>query len=199
MILLRHTVEDFHCLEESYGALLVPIILAKLSVPTCKNLAWEHSNLDWSIDNLQVAILEEIGIMETEFTPVMYCKAHVEAHIPRIYFMLGSREHSISPPHNGKKKQLCVYCKDDHCSSVCKIVTDVQKKLEIGKRRNLCFNCLGNHKVSFCNSMFQCRNCKHKHHTSLWKPISEDPKLCDKRDNQVTDTLAQANTPVYTN
>ena len=53
--------------KESYGALPVPIILAKLSVTTHNNLAWEHSNLDWSIDNLQVAILKEIGIMKTGF------------------------------------------------------------------------------------------------------------------------------------
>ena len=103
--------------------------------------------------------------------------------------MLGSKgTHSILPPRNCKKKQLCVYYKGDHSSSVCDIVTDVQKRLEIGKRGNLCFNCLGNHKVSLCNSKFRYRNCKHKRHTSLWKPISEYPKLGDKRDNQVIGT-----------
>ena len=50
---------------------------------------------------------------------------------------------SIPPPHNGKKKQLFMYCKGDHSSSVCDIVTVVQKRLEIGKRGYLCFNCLG--------------------------------------------------------
>ena len=43
----------------------MPIILAKLSVPTRKNLAREHSNLDWSIDDIQAAILKEIRVMET--------------------------------------------------------------------------------------------------------------------------------------
>ena len=185
--------------KESYGALLVPIMLAKLSVPTRKNLARKHSNLDWSIDDLRAAILKEIGIMETGFyTSDVLSSTPRGSHSTALFYAGIKGTHSIPPPHNGKKKQLCVYCKGDHSSSVYDIVTDVQKRLEIGKRGNLCFNCLGNHKVSLCNSMFRCRNCKHKHHTSLWKPISEDPKLGDKRDNQVKDTLAQTNTPVQT-
>ena len=44
----------------SYGTLLVPIILGKLSSP---NLAREHSNLKWTIDELQAALLKEIRIL----------------------------------------------------------------------------------------------------------------------------------------
>jgi len=79
-----------------------------------------------------------------------------------------SEEHVTSPPpYNGKKKQSCVYCKGDHFLSVCEVVTDVQKRLEIIKKGNLCYNCLGNHSHTG-NSKFHCKICKHKHvhHTS---------------------------------
>ena len=84
---------------------------------------------------------------------------------------------------SGKKKLICVYCKGEHSPTSCNVVTDSQKRLEIIKRENLCFNCLGSHKVAHCNSKFRCKNCKHKHHTSLCRPSSEEPKT-NKSDAQ---------------
>ena len=54
--------------------------------------------------------------------------------------------------------------------------------------------------MSLCNSKFRCRNCKHKHHTSLCKPVSEDPKQHDKRDSEVKGAISspQGNTPTQT-
>ena len=49
---------------ESYGTLLVPIILAKLPAETRRNIARGHTSLHWSIDQLQEAILKEIQIFE---------------------------------------------------------------------------------------------------------------------------------------
>ena len=56
--------------KETYGILLVPIILNKLPVTTRKNLAQEHVNLHWSIDELPAAILKEIRVLETRFYTV---------------------------------------------------------------------------------------------------------------------------------
>ena len=91
-----------------------------------------------------------------------------------------------------------MYYKGNRFPSVCDVVTDVQKSLEIVKRGNLCYNCLGNHKVALCKSKFQCKHCKHKHHTSLCKLIHDDPKQGDKRDTEVKGTSVQTNTPTQT-
>ena len=88
-------------------------------------------------------------------------QVHREVYSPLRQFMLGSRDHLLI--FLIMKKLVCVYCKGNHSPSVCDIVSDVQKRLEIVKRVNLCFTCLGNHKVSLCNFKFLCRNCKHKH------------------------------------
>ena len=71
-------------------------------------------------------------------------------------FYTGIKGSPINSSHNGKQKLVCVYCIGNHSPSVCDIVSDVQKRLEIVvvKRGNLCFNCLGNHKVSLCNLSF---------------------------------------------
>ena len=50
--------------QNSYGALLIPIILGKLPMETKRNLTREHSILEWTIDELRSAILKEIQILE---------------------------------------------------------------------------------------------------------------------------------------
>ena len=50
--------------KDSYGALLVPIVLGKLPIETRRNLAREHPYLEWTIDDLREAILKEIQVFE---------------------------------------------------------------------------------------------------------------------------------------
>ena len=50
---------------ESYGDLLVPIIMGKLPMETRKNLARDHSNSEWTLSELQNAVLKEIHVLET--------------------------------------------------------------------------------------------------------------------------------------
>ena len=50
--------------EETYGDLLIPIILGKLPAELQRNLAREQNNGTWTINLLRQAILKEIRIME---------------------------------------------------------------------------------------------------------------------------------------
>ena len=50
--------------EDSYGALLVPIVQSKLPSELKKALAREHNDTDWTISELRAAILKEIKILE---------------------------------------------------------------------------------------------------------------------------------------
>ena len=51
-------------LQESYGSLLIPIILGKLPADIRRSLAREHCHLEWTIDQLRHALLKEIKILE---------------------------------------------------------------------------------------------------------------------------------------
>ena len=44
---------------ESYGALLVPMVLGKLPAEVRKNLTREHSNLEWTLDQLRDSIVKD--------------------------------------------------------------------------------------------------------------------------------------------
>ena len=50
--------------RESYGDLLGPIIMGKLPMETRKNLARDHSNSEWSLNELQDVVLKEIRVLE---------------------------------------------------------------------------------------------------------------------------------------
>ena len=51
--------------EDSYGALLIPIILGKLPTDIQRNLACEHGSLEWTLQNLKQGVLREIRVLES--------------------------------------------------------------------------------------------------------------------------------------
>ena len=50
--------------QETYGDLLIPIILGKLPNEIRRNLARDHTSPDWTIDQLQNALQKELRILE---------------------------------------------------------------------------------------------------------------------------------------
>ena len=149
--------------KDTYGDLLV---LRKLPVEIRKNLAREHTNAEWTIDELRSAILKEIRVFETG----LYT-ANLQITTPQrstaAFHITASRgtTGSTNPCTDGKRNASCSYCKGPHPSHSCEVVTDYQRRLDIVKKGKLCYNCLAHHKVSQCTSKFRCR--KRKHHTSL--------------------------------
>lgn len=188
--------------KDSYGTLLVPIVLGKLPIETRRNLAREHPDLEWTIDDLREAILKEIRVFEagvyvnSSSLPISQESMSVTAA-----FYAGT--HSTRQK-NTSKNHVCTYCKGVHSSTLCTIVTDHQKRSEHVKKEGLCFNCLGKHKVAQCTSRNRCRKCNRKHHTSLCNtsasntppsnnnmpPSTSNPPPESKTTTTVTTTLA---------
>ena len=146
--------------EQSYGDLLVPIIMSKLTTEVRRNLAREHSNSQWILSDLMAALQKEIRILESGLHDPTSTTMTTGA------FQIGARGCGVN--NSGKRKgPLCIFCKGAHPTHTCESVTDHQKWLEIVKREKLCFNCLAHHKVSQCQSKFRCKKCKKRHHTTL--------------------------------
>ena len=160
--------------KHAYGDLLVQIILGKLPSEVIRDLTREHGSTAWDIDQLMVAILKEIRILEASshsntsgITP-----EHVTSTAA---FHLGSKaSHSNKQQQNVKnRKKPCIFCKGHHAAAVCDIVCDTEKRYELVKTQNLCFNCLAPHKVSQCSSKDRCKVCnKKKSHQPVQKWLS---------------------------
>ena len=123
--------------SDSYGNLLVSITLGKLPTEIKRNLARERCNEEWTLSELQSALLAEICILETTSGSHKHPTASFLVNI-----------HNTSNPEI-EKKYPCVYCSGSHPPSNCVVIADPKKRLEIVKQW-LCFNCLAHHKSSQC-------------------------------------------------
>ena len=145
---------------ESYGALLVPMILGKLPADTRRCLAREHSNLEWTIDELRASIAREIRVLEAGLCmPSPPAEDHQRPPMVTASFHTGATGHV--------KKLKCVFCKGEHLATQCDVISDQPKRMEVVKKEKLCYNCLGHHKIAQCQSKGRCKHCKGRHHTSL--------------------------------
>ena len=148
--------------------MLVPIILKKLPRENRKNLARGHSNTQWTLTELQKAILQGVRILEvrTDYstqpgslpTPTASLVASTVA---------GTDWHSHKKSKEHQTRPGCVYYRGSHASSNCTSVIDITKHMEIISHDMLCFNYLVHHKISQCKSKFRCQQCNRRHHTSL--------------------------------
>ena len=144
--------------EQSYGDLLVPIILGKLPKDIKQNLARSSTSTEWKFPQLMSSILREVDILDTSNTDTNR-SLFTAAFIVNSKLSRGTKQQDKGPPS-------CVFCKGAHTANRC-TTTNHQRRLDIVKQNNLCFNCLGKHKVSTCSSKHCCRKCQCKHHTSL--------------------------------
>ena len=173
--------------NDSYGTLLVPIILGKLPTEIKKNLARDHENREWTIDDLQSAILKEIRILELGIQSTNTLTSQLPA-IPTASFVTTTVRKKN--PIEGAKKHVCIFCKGSHSPLNCEVVKEHQKRVEIIKRDKLCFNCFGRHKVSLCTSKYRCRKCNHKHHTSICNnPLEAEGEKKNSETTNNTTTL----------
>lgn len=153
--------------QDTYGDLLVSLILGRLPKPVIRNLTRNHSRDQWNIDELQASIKREINILESGSENH---DDHSQTSITGSFFTGVHKGQSRTPSGERKvvsAKPMCLYCKGPHSAVYCNVVVDTRARLDIVKKERLCFNCLGNHKATHCNSKNRCRSCHKKHHSSL--------------------------------
>lgn len=150
--------------QNSYGSLLIPVIMNKLPGEIRKNLAREHGMSNWTLGDLRKCLFREISIMEAGKS-VDTCSDYDSPPYTATFFT-GTKPKQA----NKKTEQInkpCVFCKDVHAPTNCTKVTDVERRMQIVKQDKLCFNCLGKHRVSECKSRKSCKICNRRHHTSI--------------------------------
>ncbi|XP_006815922.1 uncharacterized protein LOC100369222 [Saccoglossus kowalevskii] len=105
--------------EDSYGDLLVPIMLEKLPGYVRKQIAREHGNCEWKLYELREAIIKEIDALQAdEFDREPPTEPPVTAA-----FYAGT---STEP----QKPRSCAFCKGEHSPNNCKVVVDRNKRME---------------------------------------------------------------------
>ena len=143
--------------EDSYGALLIPIILEKLPTDIQRNLACEHGSLEWTLGDLKQGILREIRVLETGLSINPTTKPSFDQHpmMTATSLHMGASNNTTPKVQHHSARKPCVFCKSTtHPPTKCDTIVELQKHLDLIKRENLCFNCFGHHKASQCNSKY---------------------------------------------
>ena len=155
--------------SESYGKLVVPILLSKLPEGIRLIISRQKKEETWSLDNLLEALKEEITAREM-------CAVNSKLSTEE-------RRSSTKQPATAsalfsidKKGPNCTYCRKSHPSSNCPNVTNIAARKQILKTSGRCFNCLKkNHLARNCASNGHCFKCSGKHHVSLCQQNNTQP------------------------
>ena len=97
---------------------------------------------------------------------------------PALPLFSGSTLHLQAQKGQPKTNQIsCTYCKQNHPSNKCSVVTDVQARKQILINKTRCFNCLRvGHVVKNCTKPEKCYICQVKHHISICNLKIQNPK-----------------------
>jgi hypothetical protein len=152
---------------DTYGDLLVCILLDKLPADVRKNVARQHDKDEFTLDQLRNVLKGEIRVMEAGQISTL-----PPIQPPAIKQQFPSRQSATM--FNGATGQKppfhfpCVYCDADHPASQCTAVSSIEERKRIVQQKRLCFDCLSaKHTRNNCNSRNVCRICRRPHHTSL--------------------------------
>ena len=157
-----------HC--ESYGKLLVPLLMEKLPPNMRLIISRAIDQPEWDLDVLLKAFDSEIEARERcesigtnpsdSFTPKrpFSSQANKGKDVPTGATITNQSEHPIS----------CTFCKQSHPSASCGTVTDIGARRNLLKQQGRCFVCLRrNHLARNCSLNKVCRICSGNHHMSI--------------------------------
>ena len=105
-------IRGLSSLEKSYGDLLVPIVVNKLTTELRRNLAREHSNTQWILSDIMAALQKEIRVLESGLHSPYNPVADTSTTSTFQVSTKDNRDHSTTCANTGKKNgPVCVFCK----------------------------------------------------------------------------------------
>ena len=152
-------------MEESYGDLLIPIILEKLPGSLKTHISRTHGDKAWTLPELKEAVYKEIQASEAGNVDILGHEIfRGMSSAAALHVGARSRQRNSYMPNI----HICAFCKGKHFPNECLKVTNKSKRYDIVRHDKLCFNCLrSNHMIHDCTAKGRCKTCQGKHHTSL--------------------------------
>ncbi len=147
-------------IPESYGSLLISVILNKLPQELRLIVSMKTPDGEWNLDALMKEVQQEIEARERSDTrsttgPAQGKRPYREQHTAATLFA-------------GAAHSPCCYCQRDHASELCKTVPQVDTRKQTLLKSGRCFLCLRRgHIGRECRSRGRCTSCGGKHHVSI--------------------------------
>ena len=179
---------------DSYGSLLIPILLKKLPEQLSCTIFRTTPQADCSLNDLRTALCHEIYAREkSQLTQENDTSSDVDdVLVPTVGALLTNTRQIHPPPRSFNTNRRfepkpCIYCDGKHCHDKCSKVKTTKERRTILTQKNKCLNCLrSGHTRYQCRSKGRCLNCGLKHHTSICEP-NEPNRDSSKRDEKQED------------
>ena len=154
---------------DSYGCILMQIILSKLPNSVC--LEWaRREDYDATIDEFVAFLRREIQSFELCSDTKSSNRNSSQATEPRF---------ETASSLSATNRNACPVCDEQHYVASCPKLSamSVVERTAEAKKRRLCFNCLrGGHNVKMCRSASRCKSCGRRHHTLLHRSQEDGPQ-----------------------
>ena len=139
-------LETLGVMTESYGSLLIPILLKKIPEDIRCLIFRADPLADSSLDRLRLAIRQEIETREKSHISSLEEDAAMdeEVFIPTAGALLtNAQQKQRFLKGKPKVSRPCTYCAETHRPEKCDKITSVEERRSILQRQQRCFNCLG--------------------------------------------------------
>ena len=146
---------------ESYGGMLISIIMSKLPAEIRLIVSREITTDSWEISDVLTTIDREVTIRERAISS----SSVPDAHTTRKH---KSPQTASALLNSTPRVNRCIYCNNDHLTNSCDTVKDVQARKDILRRAGRCYICLRrNHISKNCRSALKCGKCQGRHHETI--------------------------------
>ena len=163
--------------QESYGTMLSSVLVKKLP-QEIRLMVSQKVTDDWDMKAIMDVLGDELEARERAVTTKEGVVDHDKSSRDK------ERSSATTLFTNSSKNQAsdsCCYCRNEHPSSSCTVVTSREERTKILCTSGRCFNCLRRgHRERDCRSRTRCRACNGRHHSSICQVRSgpvEDKKL----------------------
>ena len=174
----------------AYGSLLVPVLLKKIPEDVRLQIGREMKDGHWELSRLLDLLRAEIMNRERCSGIQASLPSASSASKPPVVIQMPS---TASTFLTSGGMPSCPYCKQNHASHLCKIITDKAARKEILRQQGRCFICLRkNHVARNCDSKGKCFSCAGKHNISICKGrnLAQKSEANSKPNEQGTKTNA---------
>ncbi|XP_017467201.1 PREDICTED: uncharacterized protein LOC108359741 [Rhagoletis zephyria] len=176
---------------DKWDALIVPIVVSKLSARTQREWCMHFSSTELSTLIALLAFLEKRAhSLSTEF-----CQVADRPDVPHSSSKQKKTPRSLKCNLAATGDGKCQHCQGPHKVMRCPAILAMgpDQRFEALKRSNLCFNCLrSGHPSKLCSSG-NCRQCGHRHHTIFCRNKSQQLSTSDGVDTPMAKPDSIAN------
>ena len=145
---------------KTYGTVLVNLLLQKLpeeiQLIISRKLSELHGDEDWELPKL-------LEILKVEI------KAREKCNAGKLFPKRSDMSANATAPALTTAKTNCIFCKGNHNTVECHVVTDVQDRKKSLRNTSHCFLCLrkAGHLARDCDACIKCFHSRSHHHVAL--------------------------------